>query len=143
VKRNKKWQTLNFEEYHWEATRFAKALLALGLPEFAGVNIIGFNAPEWCIAFNGTAFARCIPVGIYNTNNQEVCEFIAKHSGAKVVVAENKALASKYFKLLDSCDVLKIVIYQDEVGSNDYGGKLVSWEKFMASGSNLEDRRVD
>jgi long-chain-fatty-acid--CoA ligase ACSBG len=70
VKRNKQWVTLTYEEYHYEATRFAKALLALGLPDFTGINIIGFNAPEWVIAYSGSAFARCIPVGIYSTNSQ-------------------------------------------------------------------------
>ena len=48
----------------------ARSLVALGLPEFAGVNIIGFNAPEWAIGFYGATFARCIPVGIYTTNNK-------------------------------------------------------------------------
>lgn len=34
------------------------------------VNIIGFNAPHWNIAFYGSMFARCIPVGIYTTNSK-------------------------------------------------------------------------
>ena len=39
----------------------------------ASVNIIGFNAPEWAIAFFGSMFADCIPSGVYTTNNPEAC----------------------------------------------------------------------
>lgn len=48
----------------------------------------------------GSSFARCIPVGIYATNSKEVCEYIAKHSETKVVIAENRELAEKYIDLL-------------------------------------------
>ena len=102
VKRHKQWITLNYQEYFDESIRFAKSLINLGLPEFTGVNIIGFNSPEWAIAFHGSTFARCIPVGIYTTNNKEICQYIAKHSETKVVVAENRQLASKYFDLLET-----------------------------------------
>lgn len=58
---------------------FAGALMDLGI-EDCSVNIIGFNAPHWNIAFYGSMFARCVPVGIYTTNSKEVCEFIATQS---------------------------------------------------------------
>ena len=100
VKRNSEWMTISFEEYYDECMKFACALLALNIPEWASVNIIGFNKPEWLIAFFGTVFARCIPAGVYSTNSEETCEYIAKHSQAKVVVAENREYAKKYLKLL-------------------------------------------
>jgi long-chain-fatty-acid--CoA ligase ACSBG len=50
------------------------------MKRFDAINIIGFNAPEWYIAYFGSVFAQCIPVGIYNTNSANVCEFIVKHS---------------------------------------------------------------
>lgn len=97
--------------------RVARSLVALGLPEFAGVNLIGFNAPEWVMGFNGSSFARCVPVGIYTTNSKDVCEYIVKHSETRVVIAENRELAKKYFDLLESGDLWRIVLYSDEVGS--------------------------
>lgn len=33
----------------------------------SAVNIIGFNAPEWHIAFMGSVHAHNLPVGIYTT----------------------------------------------------------------------------
>lgn len=87
VKRNNKWITLSFEEYYNECMKFAKSLLALNLPEFSTVTIIGFNSPEWLISFFGAVFARCIPAGIYQTNSQETCKYIIRHSESTIVVA--------------------------------------------------------
>lgn len=70
VKRQNYWRTITYCEYYGEAMKFSKSLVALGVPEFSGVSIIGFNAPEWVIGFSGTVFARCIPVGVYATNRQ-------------------------------------------------------------------------
>jgi long-subunit acyl-CoA synthetase (AMP-forming) len=52
-----------------------------------------------------------IPVGVYSTNNKHVCEYISRHSSAKVVVAENIELASKFFNLLETGEISKIVLY--------------------------------
>lgn len=56
---------------------FASSLISYGFDEYTSLNIIGFNAPEWFITFYGAIFAKCLPTGIYTTNNQTVCEYIA------------------------------------------------------------------
>jgi long-chain-fatty-acid--CoA ligase ACSBG len=57
------------------------------MDEHTAINIIGFNAPEWFFAFYGSLLARCIPIGVYTTNNLQTCEYIATHSEAKMVLA--------------------------------------------------------
>lgn len=91
---------MNYKQYYEECVKFAKSLIALNYPEFTVVNLIGFNMPEWNIAYMGSIFARCIPVGIYTTNSRSACEYIANHSGAKIVVAENREIAEKYYGLV-------------------------------------------
>lgn len=73
------WHTRTYREYYDEVIQFGKALISSQL-YLKAVNIIGFNAPEWNIAFFGSIFARCLPVGIYTTNHQTVCEYIGRHS---------------------------------------------------------------
>lgn len=41
------WRTWTFSAYYEECRTAAKAMLALGLQPFDGVNIYGFNSPEW------------------------------------------------------------------------------------------------
>jgi long-chain-fatty-acid--CoA ligase ACSBG len=49
------------------------SLIKIGVEHRKSVNIIGFNAPEWAIAFFGTLFADLICSGVYTTNNIEAC----------------------------------------------------------------------
>lgn len=49
--------------------KFAASLIAYRFGQHTSVNIIGFNAPEWAIAFYGSLFAKCLPTGIYTTNS--------------------------------------------------------------------------
>ena len=59
--------TKTYQQYEEDATKFAKSLIYLGLTELSAVNIIGWNAPEWNIAFWGSILGRYLPVGIYTT----------------------------------------------------------------------------
>lgn len=81
-----KWVTQTFQEYFENCLMFGRALINHGVDDCA-VNIIGFNAPHWNIAFFGSMFARCIPVGIYTTNSKEICTYIAEQSECQLVVA--------------------------------------------------------
>ena len=98
------------------------------LQEYEGVNIIGWNSPEWATSYFGSIFARNIPVGIYSTNSQASCEYIADHSQAKIIIAENKQKAGRYKALLKAGKLKKIVLYAEEVGEHDFGVNLISWK---------------
>ena len=79
------------------------------------MNIIGFNAPEWAIAFFGTMFANCIPSGVYTTNNPEACLYQADHSEAEVIVVENEEHLIKYLKHIEKLPrIRKIIVYNDD-----------------------------
>lgn len=91
VERGGKWVKWTWQEYYEDVKNFGKALLAVDASERSSVNIIGFNSPEWLIAFMGAIFANNIPSGVYTTNSPEACLYVAKHSDAEVIVAENKA----------------------------------------------------
>ena len=56
---------------------FARAMVALGIPERRCINIIGFNSPEWVIGFVGATFADCVPVGIYTTSGSDSIKYLA------------------------------------------------------------------
>lgn len=135
--------TINYKEYYVQAFKFAKALIAFNCPEHTTINIIGFNSPEWCFAFFGSLFARCLPVGIYSTNNVEACEYVATHSEAKIILSENRELAAKYFNLLDKNLLDLIVLYNDpDFNDPKYAGKIISYAKFIAEGERVDANYV-
>lgn len=60
-----------------------------------------------------------------------------------MVIAENKELASKFYKLLEQGSIDRIVLYDDEVGENNFGGKLILWKDFIELGSKVEEGKLE
>ena len=63
--------------------------MAVKAAERSSVNIIGFNCPEWGIAYLGAICANYISAGVYQTNISDACKFVAQNSEAEVIVIEN------------------------------------------------------
>jgi long-chain-fatty-acid--CoA ligase ACSBG len=116
---------------------FGRSLVELGC-YLSTVNIIGFNAPEWVIAFFGSLFARCLPVGVYTTNNTASCHYIAEHSECAVVIAEDHPQVQKYIPLLKKRTIKYIVIYNETTINYDtMEGKIMLWKDFMTLGKRV------
>lgn len=87
--------------------------------------------------------ARCIPVGVYTTNNLATCHYIAEHSQAQIVLAENREHAAKYIDLLRKGTIKLIVLYNDK----DYvveglEGKIVTYRQFISEGDRIDEKEV-
>ena len=109
-------QQLHEVRFHsvWQA-RFAKSLLKLGLKKKDVCGIIGFNSPEYYFSLQGTWMADCVTAGIYTTNSPEACEYVLKHSEAKVCVCQSGKSAMKICQVRDNLPLLKaIVVYWPE-----------------------------
>ncbi|KAL7566190.1 hypothetical protein ACA910_011264 [Epithemia clementina (nom. ined.)] len=110
-----KWKTWTWKQYRADADAFAKACISLGFERFDTINVIGFNAPAWFIASFGAIAAGGVPAGIYATNLPEACEYISKHSKAKVVVCEGIKQLEKYYEISkDLPDLKALVMYGEE-----------------------------
>lgn len=100
----------------------------------SAVNIIGFNAPEWNIAFMGSIHAHNLPVGIYTTNNPEACFYVSDHSECELIIADTRVQLEKYLTIWDRLPKLKaVVLYNDDY---KYEGKykVYNWKDFMEIG---------
>ena len=95
VKRNGEWVTwtyhqylkgessLSFSLYNFRQCSFnyarvftdvetaSAAFIKLGLEARCSVAIMGFNSPEWFIAYNAAVLSNSIGVGIYPTNSPD------------------------------------------------------------------------
>ncbi|XP_048584114.1 long-chain-fatty-acid--CoA ligase ACSBG2 isoform X2 [Nematostella vectensis] len=139
VKRNDQWQHWTYSEYYEEVRIAAKSFIELGLEQYHGVGIIGFNSPEWFISEIGAIFAGGFAVGIYTTNSPEACHFVADNCNANVIVVENKAQLSKILKVWDRLPHLKAVVqYTGEVeGKHE---NVYNWNQFLELGKTVADR---
>ena len=60
VKRHGYWWTWNYKEYYKDVTKIAKSLIKTGLEFHHGVGLIGYNAPEWSIAYTASIMVTCL-----------------------------------------------------------------------------------
>ena len=75
---------------------FGKACAKLRVKEKSAVAIMGYNAPEWVIAFTGGIMYNCVATGIYTTNTPEACLYQTEHSEAEVVVVETIEMLNRF-----------------------------------------------
>jgi len=82
VQRKNKEYVWTWRDYFNDSFAFAKALHFLGVTERKAVNIMGFNSPEWAIAFFGSVFHNNVASGVYITNGPKACLYQAQNSEA-------------------------------------------------------------
>ena len=139
-----KW---TWKQYYKDSVRFAASLIKFGLDERSSVNLIGFNAPEWAIAFYGTIFANLIPSGVYTTNIAEACYYQADHSEAQLIVVENEEHLKKYLQFIDKLPKIKgIIIYDDDASKlrtkySERKNLLLGWKEFLALGQDYNEKK--
>lgn len=124
---------------------FAKALQKLGINERKAVNISGFNAPEWTIAFIGSICNNNIGCGVYTTNSPEQCLFLADNSEAEIIVLDSVEQLVKYNSLIDKLPKVKafVMYWEDKIPSNlKLERKVYLWNDFLQLGRDLSDEVV-
>jgi long-chain-fatty-acid--CoA ligase ACSBG len=87
--RDKQIIKYTWREYYSDVLSFARAMHFLGVTERSAVNVVGHNAPEWCISFIGGIANNCVSSGVYITNTPEACLYQAEHSEAEVIVVDS------------------------------------------------------
>lgn len=133
-----KWVTWTYKHFYNECQTFAKALISLGIQNYTTVNIIGFNSPEWAVAFSGSMFGNYVPVGIYTTNGPDACEYIANHSECQIVLMEDCSHLKKYISVKEKVNKVKyFVVWKDKVPADldpDFVGRVLTWNDLMNIG---------
>jgi len=71
------------------AMAFAKALIAMNIPERSTVIIQGKNSPEHLACLMGTILANCVATEIYPNNSHDTSIWQAQHCEAKVIVCDS------------------------------------------------------
>ena len=139
-KREGKYITWTYDQFYQDVQKFAKGLIELNIQPGKALNIIGYNAPEWIIAFYGGIYSSVLPVGVYTTNNAEACQYVAEHSEAEIVLAENKEQLKKYLQVWDRLPQLKyVVLYGEPVPSDlppEFKDKVMTYKQLLELGEN-------
>ena len=140
------WVERNDEKYCWTWTRyyndalsFAKACNHLNVAERSAVAIMGFNAPEWAIAFMGTVMNNNVNTGIYITNTAEACLYQATHSESQVIVVETAEHLRQFTCNIDKYNQVKAFVIWGESSLPDgiSDPRFFLWEDFLQLGQGV------
>ncbi|GAM19374.1 hypothetical protein SAMD00019534_025490 [Acytostelium subglobosum LB1] len=149
VKRGGKWTKWTWAKYREDIYSAAKSFIKLGLREKEGINIIGFNSPEWHLSHLGAIFAGGVPTGIYSTSSSTQCEYFVQHSEAAFVCVENEQQLAKYTSIRDRIPTCRGIIIMEPTPvaagatATAHGEGIYTWEQFMELGRSVPDSEVD
>ena len=135
VKRDGKWEATSYAQYYEQSVKLAKSLLAIGVKQFQGVSIMGFNSPEWMIANIGAILAGALATGIYSTNNLETTKYILENSCCRVAFGGHSLLLEQLLEAGKGVDGMKVVQYVPGPVEQSLKEKgVLSWDEFLQLG---------
>jgi len=132
------YRAVTWAEYAGEVRRVGRALLALGIGPGRPVAILGFNRPEWVLAYLGAMAAGGTAVGVYTTSPAEEVAYVMGHSEAPVVVVEGGPNLEKVLAHRPALPGLRWVVTMRGAMPVDDPGVL-SWEEFLARADEVAD----
>eukprot|EP01084_Bolivina_argentea_P087476 157994_1 len=133
------------KQYYNKCIEFASSLISIGINQYDGVCMIGFNSIEMVIIHLGTIFAGGIISGLYTTSNPGQCQYIINHMKAKVIFVENEMQLNKFLSIKSELQhTTHIIIWncsQNDkciinANKNNNKIKVMHWNEFMSLAKN-------
>ncbi|TDO49879.1 long-chain acyl-CoA synthetase [Kribbella sp. VKM Ac-2527] len=135
------WQEVSWSQYWYTAELVGHALLALGIEPGDRVAIQSENRREWLYTDVGTVAVRAATVGLYPTNPVAEVSYLLRHSGARVLIAEDQEQVDKALAVADELPDLERIVYLEPRGIRyRYDDpRLLAWPDFLALGHEHRD----
>jgi len=143
------WKTWTWKQYYSDTRSAAKGMMKLGAVQFDGVNILGFNSPEWFMAELAAMFLGGKAAGIYPTDTCEQIQFKTALSDGSVAVVDNKAAFEKYQSIVDELPYLKAIVaweYPEVADIKRKDGSVVkcmTWDQLVELGAKEDDEALE
>ena len=146
VQKNKKIYSWTWNQYYKDCMSFAKSLHFIGVDSRKAVNIMGFNSPEWAIAYFGSMMHNNVVSGVYTTNGADACQYQAEHSEAQVIVVESINHLKMYLSIIDQIPEVKALVCWgvDKIPEDlQKDSRIYTYSNFLDLGSKIEDDVID
>jgi len=108
------WTTHTYKQYYDECLTVGRAMIALGLERFDGVNIYGFNSPEWFMGEMASIFAGGIAAGIYPSDTADQVQYKCMHSSSSIACVDTVKKAQIFLDAAAELPKLKAIIVWDQ-----------------------------
>ncbi len=131
------WQQVSWSQYWYTVELVGHALLALGIEPGDRVAIHSENRREWLYTDVGAVSVRAVTVGLYPTNPVSEVAYLLRHSGTRVLIAEDQEQVDKALAVADELPDLERIVYVEPRGiRHRYDDpRLMAWPDFLALGN--------
>jgi len=143
------WKTWTFSQYYQDSRNVAKGFLKLGAVRYDGVNILGFNSPEWFMAEVGAMMMGGLAAGVYPSDTPDQIKFKTSLADGAVAVVDNKASFDKYAQVVDDLPYLKAIVTWEYPEAEDLKRadgsvvKVLTWDDLIELGKTGSDEELD
>mmetsp|Transcript_2807 Transcript_2807/g.4055 ORF Transcript_2807/g.4055 Transcript_2807/m.4055 type:complete len:753 (-) Transcript_2807:377-2635(-) len=143
------WKTWTFKEYYEECRRAAKGYMKLGAVRYDGVNILGFNSPEWFMGEMSSMMIGGKVAGIYPTDTPEQVQYKTALADGSIALVDSKANLEKFASVVDQLPYLKAIITWDYADGNDIKRsdgtvvRVLTWQQLLELGDQGDDKALD
>jgi long-chain acyl-CoA synthetase len=130
------WQEVSWSQYWQTAELVGHALLALGIEPGDRIAIHSENRREWLYTDVGAVSVRAVTVGLYPTNPVSEVAYLLRHSGTRVLIAEDQEQVDKALAVAAELPGLERIVYLEPRGiRHRYDDpRLLAWPDFLALG---------
>ena len=135
------WQPTSWQDYAAQVQQAARALVALGVQPGQAVCILGFNRPEWVIMDLAAMMVGAVAAGIYWTSAPGEVEYIIRHSGGAILLAEDDTQWAKVRESRARLPGLQRVLMMKGAAATD--PLQMAWDAFLALGTPEHQAEVD
>eukprot|EP00478_Filoreta_tenera_P000094 GABV01000094.1.p1 GENE.GABV01000094.1~~GABV01000094.1.p1 ORF type:complete len:250 (+),score=59.87 GABV01000094.1:1-750(+) len=141
------WNFVTFNEYLDQSRQVSKSLMALNVPRFGSIAILGFNSIEWFVALFGSTSIGIKATGVYPTQSPPQLQYILEHSQSSVLFVDTHKQLNKLDQIRDQIPSLKhVVVWRDSVPDNTEAWEnlnVISWKQFLELQQNVSDQDLD
>jgi long-chain acyl-CoA synthetase len=138
VKRRGLYRETTWRELSEQVARIGRGLMALGVARGDRVAIVGDPSPEWLTADFAAQCIGAISYGLYPTSSRDEAEYVLRHAGASILIAEDQEHVDKVLPMLERLPGLrKLVVIDDSNMFNTTHPALLSLRELIDLGHKV------
>ena len=125
-----------YAQYHEDISTVAQAFISLGLQPFHTVSVLGYPSPCQHIANMASVTAGGFIGGMYQTNTEEACQYIAEDSRANIIVVSDMVQLNKILAIRSKLPDLRAIVLYDDFENPPTLPGIFTWNQIMEIGSD-------
>jgi len=138
------WREWTWAQYAQRVAHVAAGLRQLGVTPGTRVAIHAENRPEWVIADLAVQGLGAQCIGVYPTSPAAEVEYLLRHSGSTVVIAEDEEQLDKALAVRDRLPQLRHLVVMDPRGVHlDAEADLLTFSQLEEAGGAMQAAAAD